>query len=74
MASIMEQPLATQGQLEALCENVTKSLQALKDGLARVRPTTNKVLYDDMVSYVSEYVDDWGTRLHTALGSFEEDR
>lgn len=72
--SIMEQPLTTKGQLEALCQNVTNSLQALKDGLARVRPTENKVLYDDMVSYVSEYVDDWGTRLHEALGDFEEDR
>lgn len=69
----MTQPLATKQELNNLCDNVTNALTALRDGLARIQPTENSVLYEDMVSYVSEYVDNWGTRLHTFLGSFEED-
>ena len=72
-ASVMNQPLATKKELNNLCDNVTNALTALRDGLARIQPTEESVLYEDMVEYVSNYVDDWGTRLHTFLGSFEED-
>ena len=69
----MNQPLATKKELNNLCDNVTNALTALRDGLSRIQPTEESVLYEDMVEYVSNYVDDWGTRLHTLLGSFEED-